>query len=115
MVLAHIELSTLEHLFKGDRALIHEWIELYLTESPKYFTQLSDSLANGDAQAMATASHDLQAQAHYIGSARMLELLMAIEEGALTNGTLACKDLLNTLLHVRHAIDAELRMALNAA
>ena len=37
MALTCTELSNLEHLFKGDKALIREWIALYLQESPAYF------------------------------------------------------------------------------
>ena len=56
---SHTDLSNLEHLFKGDRSLIREWIGLYLQESPAYFKQLSDSLERGDAQGLASAAHDL--------------------------------------------------------
>ncbi len=115
MVPSHTELSNLEHLFKGDRSLIREWIDLYLQESPQYYTQLSVSLESGNAEALATAAHDLQPQAHYIGSARMLELLAAIEEQAMNGDTLGCTDLLNALLPVREAVDGELRSVLNAS
>ncbi len=40
MALTCIELSNLEHLFKGDKALIREWTALYLQESPAYFDHL---------------------------------------------------------------------------
>lgn len=33
----YIDLSNLEHLFKGDKSLIREWIALYMQESPAYF------------------------------------------------------------------------------
>lgn len=115
MVPTFIDLTNLEHLFKGDKALMCEWIELYLQESPQYYTQLTVSLENGDAEALATAAHDLQPQAHYIGSVRMVVLLAAIEEQALNGDTLGCADLLHSLLLEREAIDAELRAALNVA
>ena len=109
-----IDLSNLDHLFKGDMALMREWIALYLQESPQYFTQLSISSESGDANALAAAAHDLQPQAHYLGSARMLELLAGIEERALNGDTLGCTHLLKALLPVREAIDDELRSVLNA-
>ena len=115
MVPTSIDLANLDHLFKGDKALMCEWIELYLQESPQYYTQLSISFESGNAEALGTAAHDLQPQAHYIGSARMLELLAAIEEKAFKGDTLGCADLLNALLLVREAIDAELRAALDVA
>ena len=110
----YIDLSNLEHLFKGDKALMREWIDLYLQESPAYFTQLAVSSESGDANALAAAAHDLQPQAHYLGSARMLELLAGIEESAMNGDTLGCTDPLKALLPVREAIDDELRSVLNA-
>jgi HPt (histidine-containing phosphotransfer) domain-containing protein len=115
MVPSYTELSNLEHLFKGDKALMREWIGLYLQESPAYFEQLTASLESGDAQALASAAHDLQPQAHYLGSARMVELLAGIEERALNGDTLGCGELLKALLPVRAAIDGELRSVLNAS
>jgi HPt (histidine-containing phosphotransfer) domain-containing protein len=109
------EFSNLEHLFKGDQALIREWIGLYLQESPKYFQQLSAGLKSGDAQAMANASHDLQAQAHYLGSPRMLELLIAIEEQAVAKGAGSCVELMNALVPLREGIDRELREMLSVS
>jgi HPt (histidine-containing phosphotransfer) domain-containing protein len=87
---SYTELSNLEHLFRGDQSQIREWIGLYLQESPAYFDQLTASLESGDAQALASAAHDLQPQAHYLGSVRMLELLATIEEQALNGDTLGC-------------------------
>ncbi len=110
-----IDLSHLTNLFRGDRSQVREWIGLYLQEAPTYFDQLAASLQSGDAQAMATAAHDLQPQAHYLGSARMLELLAAIEERALASGTGTCGDLLDALNDVREAVDPELRSVLYAS
>ena len=109
-----LDLSNLEHLFKGDRSLMREWIGLYLQESPRYFALLSVSQSSGDAQALASAAHDLQPQAHYLSAARMLELLTAIEEQAMNGDTHACGELLNTLIPVREAIETELGSVLNA-
>jgi len=110
-----IDLTHLTHLFRGDRAQVREWISLYQQEAPTYFEQLVAGFQRGDAQAMANASHDLQAQAHYLGSPRMLELLIAIEEQAVAKGAGSCAELMNALLPVREAIDHELRAVLNAS
>ena len=110
-----IDLSHLMHLFRGDRAQVREWIGLYLQEAPTYFDELFASSRSGDARTMANASHDLQAQAHYLGAPRMLELLIAIEEQAVARGADSCGELLNALLPLREAIDHELRAVLNAS
>lgn len=110
----HIDLSRLDHLFKGDQSQVREWITLYLQEAPQYFTQLSVSLENGDVQGLAAAAHDLQPQAHYLGSAHMVELLAAIEAHSMNGASLPCGDLLNQLLPLHEAIDAELRALLKA-
>lgn len=109
-----LDLSNLGVLFKGDSSLVREWIGLYLQESPKYFALLTESHTNGDARALASAAHDLQPQAHYLGDARLLELLAAIEDRAVNGDTPACAPLLELLMPVREAIEAELRAALDA-
>lgn len=110
----HLDLSNLQHLFKGDKSLVREWIGLYLHESPKYFALLTESHATGDARALASAAHDLQPQAHYLGSARLLELLAAIEERATNGDAHACGEPLKTLIPLREVIETELRTALKS-
>lgn len=109
-----IDLSQLTHLFRGDRSQMREWIGLYLQESPAYFKQLSDGLARGDAQAIASAAHDLQPQAHYLGSARLVRSLADIEQQALNGNTPACRELIEALPPLRAAIEADLRAVLDA-
>lgn len=104
-----LDLSKLDHLFKGNRVRVQEWIHLYAQESPAYFEQLVIALGNGDAGAMASAAHDLQPQAHYLGSERMRALLSRIEEEARTNNVAACSGPLSELLSLRTVIDDELR------
>ncbi len=109
---SYAELSNLEHLFKGDKSQIREWIGLYLQESPAYFEQLTANLERGDVEALASAAHDLKPQAHYLGSARMLELLTGIEEQAGTGDLPRCHELLRALQPVREAIAEQLRAVL---
>lgn len=105
----YTDLSGLEQLFKGDRKLIHDWIELYLQESPEYFTLLASCSTNGDAQALASAAHELLPQAHYLGCSHMRELLLTIEERALSDDVVGCAEPVSALLAVRATIDNELR------
>lgn len=104
----HIDFTNLERLFKGNRARIDEWMRLYVEESPAYFKQLSDSLITGDAEAMASAAHDLRPQAHYLGAARMLELLIAIEDHARNQRVAACKDLVAEALALKEGVDNDM-------
>jgi HPt (histidine-containing phosphotransfer) domain-containing protein len=115
MSMQHIDLSNLEHLFKGNQSRMDEWMRLYMQEAPAYFKQLSESLATGEAETLAAAAHDLRPQAHYLGSARMLELLVAIEDHARNKGTADCSELLSALFAVRDAIDDELRTVLKGS
>ncbi len=106
-----VDLDHLSGIFRGDRALVKEWIDLYLEESPQYFDQLTDARQCGDAQAMAHAAHDLRPQARYMGCARMHELLAIIEECAMNDAS-SCDDQLNELIALRWTVEAELRTAL---
>lgn len=103
-----IDLADLSRLFKGDRPRIVQWIQLYLEESPTYFTLLSDSLAAGDASGIASAAHDLRPQAHYLGSERMLQLLIAVEERARGEGAASCTTAVEELLDLSSRINVEL-------
>jgi HPt (histidine-containing phosphotransfer) domain-containing protein len=109
-----IDLSYLERLFKGDRARIHAWIRIYLEEAPAQFQRLTDVVASNDAQALALGAHELRPQAHYLGTPRMLELLIAVSEMARTGDTSACRDAVAELVALGEAVDAELRAVLVA-
>lgn len=103
-----IDLAALGRSFKGDRMRLTQWIQLYLKESPTYFTLLSDSLAAGDAKGIASAAHDLRPQAHYLGSERMLQLLIAVEERARREGAASCMMAVEELLELSTRINIEL-------
>ena len=106
----HIDLSYLERLFKGDRARINGWIQIYLEEAPTLFRQLRDAQTTGDVEHLARVAHDLRPQAHYLGSPRMLELLIRVAQDARTLGNLACVPHLDEL----HTIADRVAMELNA-
>jgi HPt (histidine-containing phosphotransfer) domain-containing protein len=109
MTLRHTDLSTLNNLFKGDRARISEWIELYLEEAPGYFKRLEDGLRANDAEGFAAALHDLRPQAHYLGAPKLLELLLQIGEKAGNKGTPACAEAVQQVLELARQIEMELR------
>ncbi|MFZ1687936.1 MAG: Hpt domain-containing protein [Flavobacteriales bacterium] len=110
-----IDLTNLERLFKGNRSRMNDWMRLYLQEAPGYFKQLTDSLATDDAETLAAAAHDLRPQAHYLGSASMLDLLIAIEDQARSQGAAACSERMDALMTMRDAVDNELHAALKVA
>ncbi|MBP6392477.1 MAG: Hpt domain-containing protein [Flavobacteriales bacterium] len=105
----HIDLSYLERLYKGDQARIAQWIHIYLEEAPAQFERLSDSLEKNNAEGLAAAAHELRPQAHYVGAARMLELLVAIGQRARTDGATACAEIVGELRSIGTLVDDELR------
>lgn len=104
-----IDLSYLERLFKGDRERIHVWVRIYLEEAPAQFQRLTDAVARNDAQALALGAHELRPQAHYLGTPRMLELLIAVGMVARRGDTSACRDTVADLVALGEVVDAELR------
>lgn len=96
----HTDLSTLHHLFKGERAGMEQWIQLYLEEAPAYFHRVAACLANGDVAGLCAAVHELRPQAHYLGASRMLELLLSIGQCAPAEGASACASKVDELLQL---------------
>ncbi len=113
MQLQHVDLSTLDRLFKGDRSRVDQWIRLYLSEAPAYVGELAKSHAANDAVGMASAAHDLRPQAHYLGNSRMLELLIDIDERLRMDGVSACGEQVSELLELCTAVDDELKGVLD--
>lgn len=107
-----IDLSTLDRLFKGDRQHMVKWIQLYLEEAPGYFAKLETCLANDDATGLSASAHEMRPQAHYLGSTRMLELLILIGQRANAEGTQACAGPVAELLALDQKITAELKVEL---
>lgn len=111
----HTDLSTLNALFKGDRARVTEWVELYLEEAPGYFKNVENGLAAHDTKALACAVHELRPQAHYLGAPKLLELLVVIGKTAQNEGAEACSATVAELLSVAERIELELREHLRSA
>ena len=109
-----VDLSYLERLFKGDRTRIHAWIRIYLEEAPAQFQRLTDAVARNDAEALAHGAHELRPQAHYLGTPRMLELLVAVSEMARTGDASTCRADVAELVALGEGVDAELREVLAA-
>lgn len=108
----HIDLSYLERLYKGDRARVAQWIGFYLEEAPPLFAQLKRSMEQDDVPHLIAATHDLRPQAHYLGTPKLLELLMAISERARADGAAACVELVHEVLALGDAVAQELRAAI---
>lgn len=115
MDLALLDLSYLERLYKGDRSRMEQWIRMYLEEAPTYFGKLASALENDNAQGLAFAAHELRPLAHYVGVPRLLELLVAIEQCARTEGVPASRALVHELLSLGQAVEVELRAKLVTA
>lgn len=109
MSLRCTDLTILNNLFKGDRALVTEWTGLYLEEAPGYFQRVDDALKADDGKALAFAVHELRPQAHYLGAPKLLELLVLIDGTAADKGADACKGAVEELLELGRRIDKELR------
>ena len=107
-----IDLSILGQLFKDDRDLVREWIELYVDQSPEQFTLLAAHQAAGNADALAMLVHDLRPQAHYLGAHRLLELLVELGELVKREGTAPCGSLVEEVMSLGKQIDVELRATL---
>ncbi|MBX2981710.1 MAG: Hpt domain-containing protein [Flavobacteriales bacterium] len=105
----HIDLSTLDRLFKGDRVQVVQWVQLYIEEAPGYFERVESCMTNGDASGLSAAAHELRPQAHYLGAPRMLELLIQIGEKAGTEGVAACAQAVEELLDLGRQVTAELQ------
>ncbi|MCC7502293.1 MAG: Hpt domain-containing protein [Flavobacteriales bacterium] len=104
-----LDLSYLERLYKGDRSRMEQWMRMYLEVAPTYFAKLSDGLKSEDPKDLAFAAHELRPQAHYLGAPRLLELLLALEQCARTEGVPSCRPLVDELLALGRAVDTELR------
>lgn len=109
-----IDLSYLERLYKGDRSRIVQWIQIYLEEAPEQFQRLSHHVERNDAEGLAAAAHDLRPQAHYVGAARMVELLVAIGQRARADGADACAEMVGELRSLDALVEGELKAILAA-
>lgn len=109
-----IDLSVLYQLFREDRDLIREWIELYVDQSPEQFTLLAEYQTAGNADALAMLVHDLRPQAHYLGAQRMLELLVDLADLVKREGTAPSSSLVEEITALGQQIDVELRAVLKS-
>ena len=107
-----IDLAYLERLYKGDRARVEEWIRIYLEEAPPLFARLKGSMEQDEATDLIATAHELRPQAHYLGTPKLLELLIAIGERTRTDGAAACAQLVNEVLTLGDAVSHELHAAI---
>ena len=108
-------LADLDHLhrqFRGDGALVRQWMALYLEEAPMMVARVRQALEAGDGAGMAHAVHDLRPQAQYLAAPRMLAVLAAVAERARSGEVGACGALVEELEAVARQVEEELRKAL---
>ncbi len=109
MAAAHIDLSYLERLYKGDRSRMEHWVRIYLEDAPALFNQLEDRMQRDDAHGLTATAHDLRPLAHYLGAQRMLDLLVRVGHEARASGAAACAPVVAEVVEQGTAIEAELR------
>ena len=91
--------------------MLAEWVTLYLEEAPPLFHAMQMHLAEGDAVLLARVAHELRPQAHYLGAAHLLELLIALEARLLEQGVGACVDQVEEVVLMGREIERELCVA----
>jgi HPt (histidine-containing phosphotransfer) domain-containing protein len=105
----HIDLSYLERLYKGDRARIRQWIQLYLEEAPGMFNRLSDGQEKGDSEELVAAAHDLRPYAHYLGAPHLLNRLITIGQLARSVGPTSTSELVREVMALGGHIETVMR------
>jgi len=80
-------LETLLELVGGEKALVAELIDSFLEEAPPLFTQLRQSVEQGDAAALRMAAHTIKSSSNDFGATTLAELCRELEEMG-KNGTL---------------------------
>lgn len=104
-----IDLAYLERLYKGDRARIAAWVEIFLEEIPVRLEEIAQCVQRGDAQGLAALAHELKPQAHYLGAARMHEVLVQIGGRTQCEGMPSCAEAVAELRSLCAGIQDELR------
>jgi hypothetical protein len=108
------DLSDLQQFCKGDRARMEKYIRMYLSTATTSFAQLGERLSADDAAGLALVAHSLRPQVIHMGARTVIDKLAAIEQCARTEGTAACKPLIDEVLALSAQVDAELRSQLSA-
>jgi CheY-like chemotaxis protein/HPt (histidine-containing phosphotransfer) domain-containing protein len=80
-------LETLLELVGGEKALVAELIDSFLEEAPPLFTQLRQSVEQGDAAGLRMAAHTIKSSSNDFGATALAELCRELEEMG-KNGTL---------------------------
>jgi signal transduction histidine kinase/CheY-like chemotaxis protein len=67
---------------EGDRALLHELVELFLGELPALLAKLRVSIQNGDSAGVGQAAHKLKGSVSVFGASKLSALLAQLEQKA---------------------------------
>ncbi len=81
-----INLSYLEDITGGDKAVILEMLDLFIQDIPKHTTNLESFHQEGNLEDLAKEAHMLKPTVHYVGLFQMHEDLKEIETLAKNNG-----------------------------
>ena len=104
-----IDLAYLERLYKGDRARIAAWVEIFLEEIPLRMGEMAQCVQRGDPAGLAALAHELKPMAHYLGAPRMLEVLQRIGERTRCDASTPCHEEVGELHAACAEVAAELR------
>lgn len=110
-----IDLSYLERLYKGDRARVHAWVNIYLEELPILLARMDTCIRQDDAAGLVQVLHDLRPQAHYLGAREMHDILERMGSEARSRGASACTSCALELRATCQAVERSLRTSFRSA
>jgi len=79
-VLDQTALDNLLNLIEGDRELLAELINSFLSNAPRLRENLDQSISNGDAAGLRMAAHSLKSNATDFGATRLADLCQKLED-----------------------------------
>ncbi|HMU14306.1 MAG TPA: Hpt domain-containing protein [Flavobacteriales bacterium] len=110
-----IDLSYLERLYKGDRARVHAWVNIYLEELPILLARMDTCIRQDDAAGLVQVLHDIRPQAHYLGAREMHDILERMGSEARSRGASACTSCALELRATCQAVERSLRTSFRSA
>ena len=103
------DLSSLEHLCRGDQERVKEYVQNYLDAAPDLLNVLVTLVKVGDGERLAAAAPSLLPQIRYMGAGQLLDLLTGIGDKARAEGTAACAAQVDEAVALNEKVMAELR------
>ena len=77
-----LDITRLEEAFEDDTAGIAELLEMALVTGRKHCVALGESIANGDAAAVAKAAHGIKGSAGNIGANQVMAIAADVDQAA---------------------------------